>query len=332
VTRIPGLRAALALFVATAAVSGCAGPGPDAAPDRGHSPAGPAPRPAIHLGSDGGRALVPGGPPLPFRVSVAGLTDAQATSRVLALYIGTVSDRLQIREDGTWRDVPLQWTNEQDDDGEFAALLPLSHRGKARKQIEFRLFTADQRHDYVDDQVPAVADTIAAQLARKGWVPDTHPAASASRVRLPVDPTHLAVEVPQLLRATEGGPPVEWKVRVRNVAGKLTRSGLRIAVTLSPGAADRSVSGLHWSIDREGRWTDLTGRTHVETDAFALEPGESRTVRIRIALPTGATSKNAGELAAALSAAVSAPWWPSDPDEPSGVSLDPESTNVLARG
>ncbi len=329
-TRTPGLRAALALFVATAAAVGCAGP--DTAPDRAHSPAGGAPRPAIHLGTEGGRALVPGGPPLPFRVSVAGLTEAQAASRVLALYIGTVPDRLQIREDGTWRDVPLQWTNEQDDDGEFVAVLPLSHRGKARKQTEFRLFTADQRHSYVDDQGPAAADTIAAQLARKGGVPDTHPAASASRVRLPVDPTHLAIEVPQLLRATEGGPPVEWEVRVRNVAGKLTRSGLRIAITLSPGAAGRSVSRLHWSIDQGARWTDLTGRAHVETDEFALAPGESRTVRIRIALPAGATSKNTGDLAAALSAAVSAPWWPSGPDEPSGVSLDAESTNVLARG
>ncbi|MFC9130553.1 hypothetical protein ACFT4A_27400 [Streptomyces sp. NPDC057099] len=336
-TRIPGLRALLILFVfvvATSAVAGCADRGPDTAPDRGHSPAAPAPRPAIHLGTDGDRALVPGGPPLPFRVTVAGLTETQAARRVLALYIGTVPDRLQIREDEAWRDVRLQWTNEQDDDGEFAAVLPLLHRGKARNKIEFRIFTADQRRSYVDGQVPAVADTIAAQLApaRKGWAPDTHPAASASRVRLPVDPTHLAIEVPQLLRATEGGPSVEWEVRVRNVAGKLTRSGLRIAITLSPGAAGQSVSRLHWSIDQEDRWTDLTGRAHVETDEFALAPGESRTVRIRIALPTGATSKNTGDLAAALSAAVSAPWWPSDPDEPSGVSLDAESTNVLAQG
>ncbi|MFJ5732607.1 hypothetical protein [Streptomyces paradoxus] len=54
--------------------------------------------------------------------------------RVPGLYIGRIPDRLQVREDGTWHDVPLLWTDEQDGDGEFAAVPPLAHRGKARTE------------------------------------------------------------------------------------------------------------------------------------------------------------------------------------------------------
>ncbi|MFI8896304.1 hypothetical protein [Streptomyces paradoxus] len=327
VTRLPGSAATLALLVATALVAGCADQAPGPPSDR--NPAGPEPRPALHLDEDDGRAVVPGGPPVPFRVSVEGrLTDTRAAQRVLGLYIGQIPDRLQVREDGTWHDVPLLWTNEQDDNGEFAAVLPLAHRGKARTEFKFRLFTADRERDPAAAGLPAVR--IAAQLARKGWTPTAHPAASAPHVRLPVDPTHLTIDAPNLPRATQGGPPVEWTVRVRNAAGTRTRSGLRVAVTLSPGDVDRSVGHLPWSIGRDGRWTDLTGRTHVETDEFALAPGRSRTVRIRIALPAGAAA-DPSEAAAVLSAAVTAPWWPSDPGEPSGISGDPAFTNVLAR-
>ncbi|MET9763154.1 hypothetical protein ABZ016_29640 [Streptomyces sp. NPDC006372] len=333
--RIPGLIAPLALLVALSVTAGCADRAPDASPDR--SPAVSAPRPAIHLGEKD--SLVPGGPPLPFRVSVEGrLTDAQAAQRVLGLFIGLSPDRLQVREDGAWHDVPLQWTNEQDDNGEFVAVLPLAHHGKARTAFDFRLFTADRERGSGEGRT----STVAAQLARKGWTPSAHAAASAPRLRLPIDPTHLALEVPDVLRATEGGPPVEWKVRVRNAAGKLTRSGLRIAITLGPGAPGQSVRGLPWSVedkrdqgdkgDQKGkgdkdRWADLTGRTHIETDEFALAPGQSRTVRVRLALPPAAPAYS--EVGAVLSAAVTAPWWPSDPEEPSGVSGDPESTNVL---
>ncbi|MGA5896784.1 hypothetical protein [Streptomyces venetus] len=310
-------------------IAGCADRTPDASPDS--SPTGSAPRPAIHLGEND--SLVPGGPPLPFRVSVEGrLTDAQAARRVLGLYIGLTPDRLQIREDGAWHDVPLQWTNEQDDNGEFVAVLPLAHHGKARTAIDFRLFTADRERGSGEGRT----STVAAQLARKGWTPGAHATASAARVRVPIDPTHLAIEVPDVLRATVGGPPVEWKVRVRNAAGKLTRSRLRIAVTLGPGEVGQSVRSLPWSFEDEGdmgdvgdsgRWTDLTGRTHIETDEFALAPGQSRTVRIRLALPPAAPDYS--EVGAVLSAAVTAPWWPSDPEQP-GVSRDAESTNVLA--
>ncbi|WP_039932993.1 hypothetical protein [Streptomyces viridochromogenes] len=314
------------MLVALSVITGCAGRAPDASPDR--SPAVSAPRPAIHLGERD--SLVPGGPPLPFRVSVEGrLTDAQAAQRVLGLYTGLTPDRLQVREDGAWHDVPLQWTNEQDDNGEFVAVLPLAHHGKARRAFDFRLFTADRERGSGEGPT----STVAAQLARKGWTPSAHAAASAPRLRLPIDPTHLAIEAPDVLRATEGGPPVEWKVRVRNAAGKLTRSGLRIAITLGPGAAGQSVSGLPWSVEDQGdrgdkgRWTDLTGRTHIETDEFALAPGQSRTVRVRLALPRAAPGYS--EVGAVLSAAVTAPWWPSDPEEPSGVSSGAESTNVL---
>lgn len=328
VTRIPGSAATLALLVATALVAGCADRAPDASSDR--SPAGSAPRPAIHLDEDDGREVVPGGPPVPFRVSVEGrLTDAQAQQRVLGLYVGLIPDRLQVREDGTWHDVPLLWTNEQDDNGEFAAVLPLAHRGKARTEFEFRLFTADKERGTAEAEVSAVR--IAAQLARKGWTPNAHPVASAPRVRLPIDPTHLTIKAPEVLRATEGGPPVEWEVRVRNAAGELTRSHLRIAVTLSPGAVGRSVDRLPWSIDRDGRWTDLTGRTHVETEEFSLRPGQYRTVRVRLALPPGTTSKDSDGVGAVLSAAVPAPWWPLDPDGPAGVSRDPVTANVLTQ-
>ncbi|MEU1850281.1 hypothetical protein ABZ499_13670 [Streptomyces sp. NPDC019990] len=326
-TRLPGSAAMLAMLVATASAAGCADRAPEAPAGRG--PAGSAHRPAIHLDENGGREVVPGGPPVPFRVSVEGrLTDAQAARRVLGLYIGVIPDRLQLREDGTWHDVPLLWTNEQDDDGEFAAALPLAHRGKVRTQFEFRLFTADRERSSAEAGLSAVR--IAAQLAWKGWTPSAHPVASAPRVRLPVDPTHLTIDAPNLPRATKGGPSVEWKVRVRNAAGTRTRSGLRIAITLSPGDAGQSVSHFPWSTGRDGRRTDLTGRTHFETDEFALAPGRSRTVRIRVALPPG-TATNSLETGAVLSAAVTAPWWPSDPDEPSGISGDPVSTNVLAQ-
>lgn len=326
-TRLPGSAATLALLVATALVAGCADQAPDATSDRG--PAGSTPRPAIHLDENEGREVVPGGPPVVFRVSVEGrLTGTRAARRVLGLYIGLTPDRLQVREDGAWHDVPLLWTNEQDDDGEFAAVLPLAHRGKIRTEFEFRLFTADKARGSTGAGRSAVR--IAAQLAREGWTPEIHPVASAARVTLPIDPTHVTIEAHSLTRATRGGPPMEWKVRVRNAAGTRTRSGLRIAITLSPGDAGRSVGHFFWSIGRDGRWTDLTGRTHVETDAFTLAPGRSRTVRIRVALPPG-TETNSPEAGAVLSAAVTAPWWPSDPDEPSGISGDPVSTNVLAQ-
>ncbi|MGK5693312.1 hypothetical protein ACSNOJ_10495, partial [Streptomyces sp. URMC 128] len=258
-----------------------------------------------------------------------GLTAGQAQRRHVALYIGMVPDKVQIRENGSWHDVLLQWTNEQDDNGEFVAMLPLSYRGKARTQLDLRMFTADQRTDSVDGRTPAVTVTVAAQMAQDPRSPDNHPSASAARLRLPVDPTHLTVEAPQILRATEGGPPVEWSVRVRNAAGKLTRSDLRIAVSLAPGKVGGSVRRLRWSINRQGHWTDLTGRTHVETDEFYLEPGQSRTVRIRIALPAGAEASSTDHVGAVLFAAVTAPWWPSDPDQPTGVTKNAQGTNVL---
>ncbi|CAM5722556.1 hypothetical protein SALBM311S_11647 [Streptomyces alboniger] len=146
--------------------------------------------------------------------------------------------------------------------------------------------------------------TVAAEMAEGARHLDSHPAASATRLRLSVDPTHLTVKVPQILRATEGGPPVEWYVRVRNAAGRLTRSDLRIAISLAPGETGQSMRQVHWSINREGRWTDLTGQTHVETDEFELKPGESRTVRIRLALPTDAKQSKSDDVGAALWAAV----------------------------
>ncbi|MGW3645541.1 hypothetical protein [Streptomyces sp. NPDC000878] len=323
-TRTSGLAIALVLVAVMTAVAGCGGPAPARSPSAG----GSAPHPVVSLSADS-RVLVPGGPPLAFRVAVAGLTAGQAGRRQLTLYIDTVPDRLQIREAGSWHDVALQWSNEQDDNGEFVAVVPLSHRGEARTEIEFRLFTADQQIDYVDGQVPAVRNTIAAQTDQEGRIPAAHAAASAVRMDLSVDATHLTIEVPQLLRATAGGPAVEWEVRVRNAAGGLTRSGLRVAISLLPGSADESVRQLHWSIDRRGWWTDLMGRTHIETEVFTLKPGASRTVRIRLALPAGTTAKGSDQVGAMLAAAVTAPWWPSDPDRPSGVSLDAESTNVL---
>ncbi|MEU0195040.1 hypothetical protein ABZ250_35320 [Streptomyces afghaniensis] len=250
----------------------------------------------------------------------------------MALYIGMVPDKVQIRENGSWHDVLLQWTNEQDDNGEFVAMLPLSYRGKARTQLHLRMFTADQQTDSVDGRTPAVTVTVAAQIAQDPRSPDNHPSASAARLRLPADPTHLSVEVPQILRATQGGPPVEWSVRVRNAAGKLTRSDLRIAVSLAPGKVGGSVRRLHWSTNRQGHWTDLTGHTHIETDKFDIEPGQSQTVRIRIALPAGTEAHSTDHVAAALFAAVTAPWWPSDPDQPTGVTKNAQGTNVLVAG
>ncbi|WP_369229472.1 hypothetical protein AB5J56_02280 [Streptomyces sp. R21] len=288
----------------------------------------PAPHPVIHLSADG-NTLVPGGRPLPLHLSVTGLTTGQAERRYVALYIGTVPDELQIRENGSWHDVPFQWTNEQDDNGEFAAIVPLSYRGKARTELDFRLFTADQRMDDVDGKVPAVTATVAAEMSKDSRYAEIHPSASATRLRFSVDPTHLTVKIPQILRATEGGTPVEWYVRVRNAAGKLTRSHLRIAISLTPGEIGRSMRQVHWSINRDGRWADLTGQTHVETDEFELQPGESRTVRIRLALPADAKPSRSDDVGAVLWAAVTAPWWPSDPDQPSGVTHDAVATNIL---
>ncbi|WSQ10106.1 hypothetical protein OG604_21360 [Streptomyces sp. NBC_01231] len=331
-TRIP--RPAVALMVAASivAVTALAGCGEQKSAPTSKSPSAsgpaPAPHPVIHLSADA-NTLVPGGPPLPLHLSVTGLTAGQAERRHVALYIGIVPDELQIRENGSWHDVPLQWTNEQDDNGEFAAIVPLSYRGKARTELEFRLFTADQRSDDVDGKVPAVTTTVAAEMAKDARYADIHPAASATRLRFSVDPTHLTVKVPQILRATEGGPPVEWYVRVRNAAGKLTRSDLRIAISLAPGETGQSMRDVPWSINREGRWADLTGQTHVETDEFELKPGESRTVRIRLALPADAKPSRSADVGAALWAAVAAPWWPSDPDQPSGVTHDAVATNIL---
>jgi hypothetical protein len=326
-TRIPRLVIAFMLLAVMTAVAGCGEL--RAAPAESPSASGPSSDPVIRL-SAGGRALVPGGPPLAVRVSVAGLTAAQAGRRQLALYIGSVPDRLLIREDDAWHEVRLQWTNEQEDDGEFVAIVPLSYRGRERTEIDFQLFTADQQISYVDNQVPAVRNTIAAELAQGGRPARTHPAASAARLNLPIDATHLTVDVPRLLRAAEGGPAVGWYVRVRNAAGKRTRSGLHIAIYLDAGSPGASARRMHWSIDRQGRWTDLTGRTHIETDAFTLKPGEARTVRIRIALPVGATAGESDDVGAMLAASVSAPWWPSAPNGSSGIGINPESTNVLA--
>ncbi|CAM5706655.1 hypothetical protein SALBM311S_06311 [Streptomyces alboniger] len=331
-TRIPSPAAALmvaATVVAMTALTGC-GEQKSAPAVKSPSASGPAPapRPVIHLSADGA-TLVPGGPPLPLHLSVTGLNAGQAERRHVALYIGTVPNELQIRENGSWHDVPFQWTNEQDDNGEFAAIVPLSYRGKARTELDFRLFTADQGIDDVDGKVHAVTTTVAAEMAEGARHLDSHPAASATRLRLSVDPTHLTVKVPQILRATEGGPPVEWYVRVRNAAGRLTRSDLRIAISLAPGETGQSMRQVHWSINREGRWADLTGQTHVETDEFELKPGESRTVRIRLALPTDAKQSRSDDVGAALWAAVTAPWWPSDPEQPSGVTHDAVATNIL---
>ncbi|MFJ5263370.1 hypothetical protein ACIQAC_23180 [Streptomyces sp. NPDC088387] len=331
-TRIPGPAVALMLaasVVATTALAGCGEQGPaPAVKSPSASGSTPAPHPVVHLRADG-NTLVPGGPPLPLHLSVTGLTAAQAERRHVALYVGTVPDELQIRENGSWHDVPFQWTNEQDDNGEFAAVVPLSYRGKARTELDFRLFTADQPVDDVDGKVPATTTTVAAEMSRDASYVRIHPAASATRLRLSVDPTHVTVEVPQILRATEGGTPAEWYVRVRNAGGKLTRSHLRVAISLTPGEIGQSVRQVHWSINREGRWADLTGQTHVETDEFELRPGESRTVRIRLALPADTTPSRSADVGAVLSAAVTAPWWPSDPDRPSGITHYAESTNIL---
>ncbi|MEU0388990.1 hypothetical protein [Streptomyces chartreusis] len=329
-TRKPGPAAALMVAASVVAMTALAGCGGQTSAPSAKSPSAsgsaPAPHPVVRLSADGD-ALVPGGPPLPLHLSVAGLTAGQAQRRHVALYIGMVPDKVQIRENGSWHDVLLQWTNEQDDNGEFVAMLPLSYRGKARTQLDLRMFTADQGADSVDGRTPAV--TVAAQMAQDPRSPDNHPSASAVRLRLPVDPTHLTVEVPQIVRATESGPPVEWSVRVRNAAGKHTRSHLRIAVSLAPGRVGGSVRRLRWSINRQGHWTDLTGRTHVETGEFDLEPGQSRTVRIRIALPDGAEASSTDHVGAVLFAAVTAPWWPSDPDQPTGVTKNAQGTNVL---
>ena len=190
---------------------------------------------------------------------------------------------------------------------------------------------------------PAVAFVLAASVVamtalagcgeRKPAPATRSPSASGSTlpphpvVRLSADGD--AVTVPQILRATEGGPSVERYVRVRNATGRLTRSDLRIAISLAPGEIGGSVRQLHWSINRQGRWSDLTGRTHVETDEFELKPGESRTVRIRLAVPTDDEPDGSDDVGAVLWAAVTAPWWPSDPEQPSGITRNPESTNVL---
>ncbi|MFK0173774.1 hypothetical protein ACIQU5_33845 [Streptomyces sp. NPDC090306] len=313
------------------ALAGC-GEHKSASTVRSPSVSGPTsvPHPVVHLSADG-TALVPGGPPLPLRLSVTGLTAGQADGRRVTIYIGTVPNKLQIRENGSWHDVPLQWTNEQDDNGEFAAVVPLTYGGKARTSLDFRLFSADQRTNDVAGKAPAVTTTVAAQMSKDARHADIHPSASATRLRLSVDPTHLTLKVPQILRATEGGTPVEWHVRVHNTAGRLTRSHLRVAVSLATGEVGRSVRQVHWSISREGRWADLTGQTHVETDEFELKPGESRTVRIRIALPAGAKPSRSDAVGAVLWAAVTAPWWPSDPDQPSGVTTNPVGTNILVQ-
>lgn len=317
-----------ASVVAMTALGGCGDQRP--APTVKSPPAsGPtaAPHPVIHLSTERD-TVVPGGPPLPLHLSVTGLTARQAERRQVALYIGIVPNELQIRENGSWHDVPLQWTNEQDDNGEFATVVPLSYRGKARTELDLRLFTADQPMFDPDGKVPAVTTTVAADMSKNARQANIHPAASATRLRLSIDPTHLTVKVPQTLRATEGGAPVEWYVRVRNAAGRLTRSHLRVAISLTPGELGPSKRRVHWSIDREGRWADLTGQTHVETDEFALKPGESRTVRIRVALPAAEPHRSA-DVGAVLWTAVTAPWWPSDPDVPSGVTHDAVGSNIL---
>ncbi|MEU0070605.1 hypothetical protein ABZ027_13855 [Streptomyces sp. NPDC006332] len=331
-TRKPGPAVALmvaASVLAMTALAGCGGRTPEPSA-KGPSASGSAsaPHPVIRLSADGD-TLVPGGPPLPFHLSVAGLTAEQAKRRQVALYIGIVAQKVQIRENGSWHDLALDWTNEQDDNGEFVAMVPLSYRGNARTQLDLRMFTADQRTNSVDATTSAATVTVAAQMAEDPRSPDIHPSASAARLLLPIDPTHLTVEVPEILRATAGGPPVEWSVRVRNAAGKLTRSDLRIAVSLAPGEIGGSVRRLHWSINRQGHWSDLTGRSHVETDKFDLAPGQSRTVRIRLALPAGAGGGSSDHVGAVLFAAVTAPWWPSDPDQPTGVTQNAQGTNIL---
>ncbi|MFE7169766.1 hypothetical protein [Streptomyces sp. NPDC057616] len=318
-----------AVFVLLAAVTGVAGcGGPKASPTREPSANRAASHPVVHLGADG-RTLIPGGPPLPFHVSVGGVTPAQAGHRYLAVYVGTVADRLQVREDKGWRDARLSWTNEQDDNGEFVAQVPLSQGGKERTRIDLRLFAADQQNEYENNLPRASYDLVSAEIAQDGRDPAIHPTSAAARLRLPVDATHLTVTVPDILKAAPGGPAVEWSVRVRNSAGERTRSGLRIEVALAAGALDASVQHVRWSIDHGGRWEDLTGRTYTGTDVFALKPGASRTVRVRIALPVGPAPPSSDGVGAVLSASVAAPWWPSDPDQPSGVTIDPLSTNIL---
>ncbi|PWI12813.1 hypothetical protein DI272_00560 [Streptomyces sp. Act143] len=325
-SRTFGLGTAAMLLAAATAVAGCGGP--RTSPTREPSAGGAASRPVVRLGADG-RTLVPGGPPFPFHASVAGVASAQADHRSLAVYVGTVADRLQVREDGRWRDVRLSWTNEQDDNGEYVARVPLRQGGKTLTRIDFRLFAADQQHEYANNRPRAAYDMVSAQITEDGRNPAAHPAATAARLRLPVDATHLTVTVPDLLRAAPGGAAVEWRVRVRNSAGDRTRSGLRVAVSLAPGTQNASTEHVRWSIDRAGRWEDLTGRTYIESEVFALEPGASRTVRVRVALPAGPADEGSDGVGAVLWASVGAPWWPSGPDRPSGITIDPLGTNVL---
>ncbi|MFI6661176.1 hypothetical protein ACIBL8_37180 [Streptomyces sp. NPDC050523] len=318
-----------AVFMLLAAATTIAACGrPQATPAREPSASRAASHPVVHLRADG-RTLIPGGPPLPFHVSVEGLTPAQAGHRYLAVYVGTVADQLQVREDKGWRDTELSWTNEQDDNGEFVAQVPLSHGGKERTRIDLRLIAADQQNEYENNRPRASYDMVSAEIDQEGRDPAIHPTAAAARLRLPVDATHLTVTVPDVLKAAPGGPAVECSVRVRNSAGERTRSGLRIAVALSPASKDASVQHVHWSIDRGGRWEDLTGRTYTETDVFSLKPGASRTARIRIALPVGPAPASSDGVGAVVWASVGAPWWPSGPDRPSGVTIDPLSTNIL---
>ncbi|MGY6026404.1 hypothetical protein [Streptomyces spinosirectus] len=325
-SRMPSFGAVLMLLAAATVITGCGGQ--KASPNQEPSASRAASHPVVRLGADG-RTLIPGGPPLPFHVSVGGLTHAEAGHRYLAVYVGTVADRLQVREDKGWQDAKLSWTNEQDDNGEFVAQVSLSQGGKERTRVDLRLFAADQQNEYENNLPRASYDMVSAEITRHGRDPAIHPTAAAAQLRLPVDATHLTVTVPDIAKAAPGGPAVEWSVRVRNSVGERTRTGLRIAVSLAPGAKDASLRHVRWSIDRGGRWEDLTGGTYAETDVFALKPGASRTVRVRIVLPVGPAPAISGGVGAVLSASVGAPWWPSGPDRPSGVTLDPLSTNIL---
>ena len=174
--------------------------------------------------------------------------------------------------------------------------MPLSQGGKERTRIDLRLFAADQQNEYENSLPRASYDMVSADIAQDGGAPAIHPTAAA---------------------------------RVRNSAGERTRSGLRIQVALAPGAKDASVQHVGWSIDRGGRREDLTGRTSTETDVFVLKPGASRTVRVRVALPVCPASASSGGVGAVLWVSVGAPWWPSGPERPSGVTIAPLSTNIL---
>ncbi|MER7173009.1 hypothetical protein [Streptomyces mesophilus] len=329
--RVFRLVAMLVLLVATVAMAGCS--------DRTEQPAaGPSAQASddgvvVRLVADG--VAVPGGPPLALRASVEGLSASGAARHNLVIY-GEAAHHLEVREKGVWRVYGFGWTAEKSDAGSYAAVVPLLPHAEQLARIDIRLYTADQLYGSAATRKHLARGELTAMVDRLGHGEDPPlvPGGEAARLRVPVDPSHVEIQgTPEPIIAVPGGPPADWALTMHNAEGDRTRSGLRIDFSLS--AFEPRDGGprpqLRWWIDRGSGWEELTGRRRAQSDTFSLEPGEARTVRLRVALPPDiGPPAHADGPSASLLSTFSAPWWPTGEDFPDGFTMD--NLNTLVSG